>query len=96
MYVSSLLSDNKTEQEALRFGFQEVSFAVLGSPCSSSHRLYLPLFACVSDQVPKSEVSPSDDSVFEDWGFSAGDEVTGRWWSVPATRSCAFKKGWAL
>ena len=48
------------------------------------HWVYSPFFASVSDSVPKSEVTPGGDSIFDGRWLSTEDEMAGRWRSVPA------------
>lgn len=82
------------------FGCQEMQFSVRWSPCppniSFFQRIYSPFFASVSYSIPKREVTPGDDSVFDGGRLSTEDEPAGRWRSVPAAGGGAFNDGRAL
>ena len=47
-------------------------------------RVYSPFSASVSDSVPEGEVTPGGESIFDGRRLSAGDEMAGRWRSIPA------------
>ena len=53
-------------------------------------RVYSPFSASVGDDAPEGEVTPGGDSIFDGRRLSTGDQMAGRWRSIPAARGRAF------